>query len=152
MSRMNNVLTYMFVNICRFSPCLQLDIILLILLNTSRVCLRTRNISKYILYHTLYTCTIVTRAQLLFSCILIHSQSIVKTMYNKASVMQSQHDRKRKWIKRDDLLGNRTTNHKKNNSNTVFMSVFDIWYEAYQELRDVINASYDVQNGRYILV
>ena len=73
-------------------------------------------------------------------------------MYNKASVMQSQHDRKRKWIKRDDLLGNRTTNHKKNNSNTVFMSVFDIWYEAYQELRDVINASYDVQNGRYILV
>ena len=146
---MNNVLTYLFGNICRFSPCLHQAIILLILLNTSRVCLLTRNISKHILYYTLYT------SPQIYNCFLrvylyIFSQAIVKTMYNKASVMQSQHDRKRKWIKRDDLLGNRTTNHKKNNSNTVFMNVFDIWSEAYQELRDVINASYDVQNGRYI--
>ena len=70
-------------------------------------------------------------------------------MYKQAAVMQSQHDRKRKWIKRDDLLGNRIRDHSKISPKTVFLSVFNIWQACFEDLRDVINPSYDVQNGMY---
>lgn len=59
--------------------------------------------------------------------------------------MQSQHDRKRKWIKINDLCGIRNNDNR--SPRPVFLTICNLWLEAYSELRDVIDPRYDVQNG-----